>query len=81
MKDKFINILVYIFAIMTFGASLIRLISGKTLYGFIPLSLSCFLLSMYLQDYKRNTKKTNFSILLIALLLILIGYVQIIFNL
>lgn len=76
MKDKFYNILSFTFSIMTFGASLVRLISNKYIDGFIPLSLACFLLIIYLQE-----KKNNKPIIFISILLIMIGYIQIFNNL
>lgn len=75
MWPKIWNILTYLFATSIILNILIKLLKGIEIYG-----LTAFLLAGFICFYYKE-KKLNDKVLIIAVILIILGYVEFIINL
>ena len=75
MKNKILDILSYLFAVITISSLSVHLLTNKEIYGLSLFSLALFFITNYIN------KKTNKHFLIVSTILIICGWIEIIINL
>lgn len=80
MKNKYLDIATYTFAVASMGSAFIHLITDKKIYGFTFLCLSEFFLHFYLLNSSNKKFKKKYFLFFLAFICTIIGVLEIIVH-